>query len=337
MSENESISIKIPSNAQSRKDSPYVEHKKFIEYCTANKVFIDEDMLEAYEKQGLLYPCKRLLYPRELLKRRFRVRHSFPRKKYKIRDEWMLLIDLEKGLQTCNSFMDESFKQAMMNGHPFEQGPIDESNPYVFDPDKQTFRTWKRYKVIVGEIPGTKIRESRAKHYYSSWKIFFIFELNEQNTDTHNRATGTRRGWGITNAPIIESRLDEFIPFFEKMSLFSFRWSLYDSSYYFRNRNEIREEWRTSAEKLVHVAKFYFKGFSYKRWIRFLRKLIDIHEKTREAEKFLLSLEAKSYIARMVRFLRYATDYEFQKICDDVSGPLKNSRSCGSEDGVKIH
>ncbi len=337
MSYNKNISINIRNDAQSRKGFPYVEHTKFIKYCTANKVSVNEYMLEAYEKKGLLYPCRRLLYPRELLKRAFRARHSFRREGYKIRGEWKPLIDLEKLLETCNNFMDEGFKKAMVEGHPFEQMHINREDIYVFDPAKQPFKAWKRYKVIVGEISETKMKDNRAKLYYSSWKIFFVHELNRENTDTYNRATETRRGWGIFNARIIESKLDEFIPFFEKISLFSFRWSLYDSDYYYRNRSDTQEGWAVSAEKLKHVARFYFKDFSYKKWIHFLRKLIEIHENTREAEKILLSLEAKSYIARTVRFLRYATDYEFQKICDDVSGTLKNSRSQGSEDGVDIH
>jgi len=337
MSYNENIPINIPNDAQSRKDSPYVEHTKFIKYCTKNKVSVNESMLEAYEKKGLLFPCRRLLYPREFLKRAFRARHSLRRKGYKIRDEWNPLIDLEKSLDTCNSFLQEGFKKAMVEGHPFEQIHINREDVYVFNPVKQPFKAWKRYKVIVGEISETKMKDNRAKLYYSSWKIFFVHELNRENTDTYNRATGTRSGWGIFNARVIESKLDEFIPFFEKISFFSFRWSLYDSDHHYRNQSDAQEVWAVSAEKLKHVARFYFKDFSYKKWIRFLRKLIEIHENTRDAEKILLSLEAKSYIARTIRFLRYATDYEFQKICDDVSGTFKNSRSRGSEDGVDIH
>ncbi|MBN4050091.1 hypothetical protein JYT17_00555, partial [Nitrospira defluvii] len=318
MSQNENISINIPNDAQSRQDDPYVKHAKFIKYCSANNVFLNGWMLEAYEKNGLLYPCKRLLYPRELLKRQFRVRHSFPRRKYKIRDEWKPLIDLEKSLWTCTNLMHDGFKNAMAEGHPFEQRSRNEKNPYIFNPAKELFKAWKRYKVIVGEISETKIKESRAEHYYSAWKIFFVHELNKENTDTHNRATGTRSGWEIVNARIIVSRLNEFIPFFEKVSLFSFRRSLYDSNYHHRNRKGSEEEWTVSTEKLKHIARFYFEGFSYKGWVRFLRKLIEIHENTREAEKFLLSLEAKCCIARTVRFLRYATNRGNQEQGQDL-------------------
>ncbi len=333
MSDSANISINIPTHARSRNDTPYVQHTEFIKYCKANKVDVNEYALETYEKRKLLFPCIRLLYPRELLRRRYRAVYIANKRKYKILDKWQPLLSLENSIHNCSNWMDKSFSECLENGHPLEQHFSDDLQPFVLNPQKQRFRVWKRYKVIIDD--SSRGKESRAEHYYAPWQVFFLHELDQQNTDTHNRATGVKKGWGVFDSSIVESRLVEFIPFFEKVGFFSYRRNLY--RLYLDRKANSKEDWDCADKKLALVAEHYLQAFPYKNWIRFLRKLIEIYEKSKKLEKILLSLEAETYIARTVGFLRFATGHAFQKICDDVAGPFKNSLSRGSEDGVDIY
>jgi len=335
MAYNENISINIPTDARSRNDAPYFQHFRFIKYCKANKVEVSHSSLEAYEKRKLLFPCKRILYPREMLRKRCRAQYILRKQKYEVPDKWRALIDFRDSVYNSFGWMGRSFNERLENGHPFENDLAEDVQSFVLNPEKQRFKAWKRYKVIIDDVK--RIKESRAEHYYSPWKIFFVQELNQQNTDTHNRATGTKTGWGIIDKHFIkESTLNEFVVFFEKVSLFSYRRNLHQISLD-RKTQKTEANWNAADRKLEKVARNYFEEFPYKKWIRFLRKLIEVYEKCKASEKILLSLEAETYAARTVGFLRFATSYDFEKICNDVSGPFKNSLSRGSEDGVDIY
>lgn len=334
MSEKVNISIRIPSDAQSRGDTPYMEHTDFIRYCKANKVYVSEYELEQYEKKKLLYPCYRILYPRELLRRDFRASYLNDAQSYKIRDEWEPLVNLQDLISKSRLWVYKEFEKAIDDGHPLEQA-INNKNPYIAEPGTQRFIKWERFNVIIGKYNSNNMRESRAKHYYSPWKVFFVYDLKALNTDEHNRATGSRRGWGIVDNRLMHSTLVEFIPFFMIVSSFAYRRSLL-SIYYSEKTSRTQQDWKLIVERKRHIAKGLFPDTIYTEWIRFLRKLIELHERYSDDEKILLSIEAKSYIARTVIFLRNATDYMFEKICADVSGKFEKRSGVGLENGVLI-
>lgn len=332
MSEELKITVRVPSDAQSRGRNPYLEHTDFIKYCKANHVDIHESELEQYEKNKLLFPCYRILYPRELLQKKFRA--SITRSQsYKIHNEWTPLLNLEESMLNSRHWLCKEFKEAIEHGHPFEQA-IFNDNPYLTQPSDK-FKHWHKYKVSVGKIDSSSIKESRAKHYYSPWKVFFIYDLKALNTDEYNRATGLRRGWGIGNSELRSSSLTEFNPFFKTVSAYAYRRSLLDTYYYFERTTQQQQDWNNIVIKKRHLAQKLFSGYTYDSWIRFIRKLIEIYENYRGFEKILLSLEVKSYIARSVIFLRYATDNAFEKICEEVSGKYKEE--CGLENGVLVY
>lgn len=328
------ISLRIPSDAQSHKRIPYMEHKDFITYCKANKVDASEGSLEAYEKKGLLYPCFRVLYPRELLRREFRANHH-PYKDYKSKNEWEPLVELETVISNSRYWDCKECDEAIENDQPLEQA-LKKGNPFVFNPEMQKFKAWNRYKVIEGEIGGSTIKRSRAKHYYSTWKIFLIHDLNGLNTDEHNRATGCKLGWGIIDSNLRPSQLAEFSPFFKIVASFSYRRALLHTKY-FGNQSQTQNDWDAIVKKQETLAKALFPAFEYKKWVRFLRKLIELYENYKEDEKYLLAEEVKAHLVRTVVFMKFATDSEFQKICDDVSGIYKDVRGMGFEEGVSIH
>jgi hypothetical protein len=336
MSDKAEITIRIPLDASSRGSRPYLEHTEFLRYCAANKVHTSESDLEQYEKNKLLFPCYRLLYPRELLRRDFRARHIIDSQSYKIRDEWEPLIRLENQWRNSRHWMFKEFEDSIDYGHPLDQA-LSDNNPYLIQPEVQKkFRWWGQYKVIVDKCGSNSVRESRAKHYYAPWKIFFVYELNEENTDEHNRATGSRRGWGILSKKRRHSSLNKFIPLFRIMSSFAYRRSLL-TTYYFEKTSKRHQDWQEIVKKKRQIAEILYSGAEYITWIRFLRKLIEVHENYRGNEKILLSLEAKEFIARTAIFLKYATSNEFERICDDVSGKFKNIRSLCRENGVFVY
>ncbi|MEW6600593.1 MAG: hypothetical protein AB1499_06445 [Nitrospirota bacterium] len=336
MSDKAEITIRIPSDASSHGSRPYLEHAEFVRYCTANSVPTSESDLEQYEKNKLLFPCYRLLYPRELLRRAFRTRHAIHSQSYKIRREWEPLIVLENQMLNSQHWMFKEFEDSIDHGHPLDQA-VDNNNPFLIRPEVQKiFRWWDRYKVIVDKCGTNSLRESRAIHYYATWKIFIVYELNEENTDEHNRATGSRRGWGILSEEKRHSSLTEFCPFLRIVSSFEYRRSLL-RTYYFEKTSKEPQDWKEIIQKKRLIAQRLYSGTEYIKWIRFLRKLIEIHESYRGNEKILLSLEAKEFIARTAIFLKYVTNYAFERICDDVSGRFKNCRSLCRDDSVFVY
>ena len=80
-----------------------------------------------------------------------------------------------------------------------------------------------------------------------------------------------------------------------------------------------------------------FRLFSYQQWIRYLRKLIELYEGCRERERYLLSEEARTFVAQAVQFISTATGHNFQKICSDVSGKYGKYLDIGVEDGVEVY
>lgn len=335
MSEKVDIGIIIPSDSQSRGDTPYIEHTEFIKFCKAIKIDISEYELERYEKERLLYPCYRILYPRELLRREFVSSYLNDSQCYNIRDEWEPLINLQDLIFKSRHWAYKEFEDAIEHGHPLEQA-ISNSNPYIAKPGTQGFIKWERFNVIVGKYNSSNVRRSRAKHYYSPWKVFFIYDLKGLNTDEYNRATGSRRRWGIIDNKLRHSSLVEFSPFYSLVSSFTYRRSLL-SIYYFEKTSHTQQDWKLIVERKRHIAKELFSDAIYTEWIRFLRKLIENHERYRDNEKILLSLEAKSSIAKTVIFLRNATDCTFEKICADVSGKFKKRSGVGWENGMRVY
>ena len=335
MSDNIDISIRIPSDAQSRAHTPFMGHADFIKYCKANRVDVNESALEGYEKKGLLFPCVRVLYPRELIRRYFRASRDQYGSRYKIRDEWKPLIELEKAMQNDTLWMDKEYERNVERGHPLECALLDK-HPFVIDPAIQKYKAWSNYRIIEGEIDGHKIKTSRADHYYAPWKIFHLFELNELNTDEINRATGRRRGWGFIDKKVRPSSLNEFDDYFKIISSFSYRRYLLRVNYNEATKHTTND-WKRMSSRRKQIAERLFSAYFYKKWIRFLRKLIELHENYREMEKYILSEAASSYIGRTVIFLRNATGYAFQKVCQDVSGPYDKYLGIGMEDEVKVY
>jgi len=328
------ISFRVPSDAQSRENRPYLEYDKFITYCNANKVGVNATVLEQYEKSGLLYPCYRVLYPRELLRRDFRAHNPPYRENYKILSEWEPLIELENSILKSDSWTYDEIREYVESGHPLDQA-IEKINPYIVIPESQKFKMWDRYKVITGTIDSSKIKISRADHYYSPWKVFILLDLTELNTDRHNRAFDAKQEWCFVRKKVKPSPLNEFVPFFKAVSDFSYRRALLINNYRYSTKKR-KPTWRQTLRKCKEIARKLFSKYEYYEWIRFLRKLLEMHEAYRVNEKIRLSIEVENYIARTVIFLRKANNSCFEKVCADVSGKFTKF-GAGYENGVRVY
>lgn len=131
--------------------------------------------------------------------------------------------------------------------------------------------------------------------------------------------------------------LDEFIPYFQKIVSFSYRHYLQEIDYQ-KNSGKTKQEWDEAVQKSRQFARNLVKDAGYNKWIRFLRKIIELHEAYTKNVQIIIREEIKRYIVRTVRTIRYATDYDFKRICDDVCGSLiKRFDGVGCEDGVHIY
>ncbi len=335
MSKKAKIVIRIPSEAQSQADSPYLEHQEFIKYCTANGVSVNEDALEAFEKKGLLYPCFRVLYPQELLRRRFRAGLPYADGLYTVRDEWRPLIDLEEAMHNSRIWLTKEFSKAIDFGHPFERS-LQTENPFVNKPINQEFKAWKKFVITEGVYEGRRSPKSRATHYYSTWKLFIIDELNKLNTYKHNRATGLMSGRVCFNNGLVHSSLHEFSSFFMMVADFSFRRDLLKTEY-FENSKHTASDWGEVVSRSETTAKLLFGAATYSDWIRYLRKLIDLYETFNGNDEFRLAEETKSYILRAVIFLGHSTTNNFHEICKDVDGAHEKYSWIYTENGVNVY
>jgi len=332
------IEIIVPSDARYMFDSPYMKHGAFIKYCNANNVYVSKAALEIYEKNRLLFPCVRLMYPRELLIRRYRSRKSTCSKAPKIIDKWLPLEKLEESVKNCRLADKDEFHDMVKNGHPYDRA-LKDKTLFILNPEDNKFKSWGKYNILVDKHDKRNIYESKAKHYYAPWKIFMVQELNIKNTDEHNRAPGTIRRCGLLDEKLLPSVLGEFTPFFNTITSFRCRFNMLLIAGSLECAGKKRIKRSVAQRRAKSFSKKLFGSQCYKDWIRFLRKLIELHESYLKDEKYLLSLGVRPYMASTIAFLGYSKGhkYKFKKICEDVSGERDKCLGSGFEQGVKIY
>jgi len=180
------------------------------------------------------------------------------------------------------------------------------------------------------------IVEEKPTHYYSTWKLFIVDELNTLNTYHYNRATGLMLGQGCLNKTVIHSSLCEFSHFFRTIADFSYRRYLLKRKYVEGSRHTAAD-WGEVVSKSNTIAKLLFDKTTYLKWIRYLRTLIDLYETFSGSDEFRLAEETKSFIFRTAVFLGHSTSNDFRGICNDVDGTYKHCEEAAMEDGVMVH
>ena len=176
----------------------YLEAKEFVDYCKANNVNTSLNVLEAYEKAGLLIPFYRFVAPDEYIRSLFEYNYKIA---YITPDalfddhKWQEIEHLRTALRSYSFKPLPHFDFALMHGHPLDVS-YRNKNPFLKKPYKDDFIPWEEYKIVAGTLEGRPVREETVEHYYTPWQIFVLDELNLMHTIEENYATKQKKGWG---------------------------------------------------------------------------------------------------------------------------------------------
>ena len=333
MDRNVNLKLRIPSKAQSDAQRPYIEHNEFVGYCKANNIFMNKNALERFEQSDLLFPCCRVIYPREYLRRVERCLHTD--KTFKLNDEWKPLDTLLRELDLCRFSQMDEFQKSINQGHPIKNA-IEKGHPYVELPEEKTFKKWDRYRVTVVNSSKQSFLRSKAIHFYSPWKIFVVHDLNCLNSYTHYTVAGWKsrsQSIKIKNKP---SKISAFKDHFEALSDYSYRINQIVTDYYDNTSHSANN--KVTLDKLIKdFSVLTLNTFDYKEWLRFLRKLIEIHQRCISKEQYIFSQEVTKYIIRLLNLLMTATNSDMEKMHSDYMGSLIGSAGLGTIDNITIY
>lgn len=316
----------------------YLEAEKFIKYCSANNIDASLYALEMYEKAGLLTPIYRLIVPEEYVRETSKVKEPANKVYSKIKQKWSRLINLLNALMEYTLRGSPYFRKTLKNGHPLDYA-YKNKNPFLYKPSAKEFKPWERYKIIVTTEKGEHIKKDTVEHFYASWQIFVLDELNYFHTVEENYVTGHKKGWGILKKNIFSSKLIKYYELFQTVSNFRMMESLIwlDLTLGVKEpviEGELLNELNKKREK---IAKKEYQKYSHDEWIIFIRKLVEVYNEYLKREKIKLSMELKRFLADTVRMIMYATQKSLQEISDDYDGKYKGSKWIGLYERIKIY
>lgn len=320
------------------KSKKYLTAEEFIEHCKANNVETSLDALEAYEKVGLLLPIYRLIVPDEYIRSLFEYNHRnhfYPDVPFDIDNKWQAIEQLRTDLSQYSFKPLPQFAFALIHGHPLDY-TYQNKNPFLQKPSKKTFKLWSEYKIVVETINGDSIKEDTAEHYYTPWQIFVLDELNLMNTIEENYATKQKKGWGILKKELQPTKLVSFFEYFQTISNFRMMESLiwHDTTFDVSSMVIEGELYKQLITRTIAQAKKEYEKHSYPEWIKFIRKLTELHTRYTEREKIRLSDECKRFLTSTINMIIDATKKSFEKICSDYKGRFKKCMGLCMEDDV---
>ena len=146
----------------------YANHSRFITYCRGLNVGTTERELEHYEKIGAMLPVARVVNPKEYIIQGFQAQRN-PQQSPVGLNEWPALRRLTENFGQFPYGYENLTDEQLV--HCFDREMDVGDNPYLHRPGGPQFQPWDQYKVVVGEIQGTEIRQSTAEHYYSYWQV----------------------------------------------------------------------------------------------------------------------------------------------------------------------
>lgn len=318
----------------------YVEAKEFVEYCKANNVDASLHILEAYEKVGLLLPIYRLITPDEYIRALFEYNHRNPfdpNAPFDIDGEWQAIEQLRTALSNYSFKPLPQFSVTLTHGHPLDFG-YQSKTPFLQKPSKENFKPWEEYK-IVATINGHIFKEEKAEHYYSSWQIFVLDELSLMHTIEENYATKQKKGWGIFKKELQPTKLISFFEYFQTISNFEMMESLIQHDITFDVRSMVIEGelYKQLKMRTAEQAKKEYEQHPYPEWIKFIRKLVELHTEYTEREKIKLSNECKRFLTSTINMIIDATKKSFEEISADYDGNFEGCRGLCGEEGVYFY
>lgn len=319
----------------------YVEAKEFVEYCKANNVDASLYMLEAYEKVGLLLPIYRLIAPNEYVRTLFECNHRNPfdpNVPFDIDGKWEAIEQLRTALSHYSLKPLPQFSFALIHGHPLDYA-YQSKNLFLQKPSEKDFKPWEEYKIVAGTINGHTFKEEKAEHYYASWQIFVLDELNRTHTIEENYATKQKKGWGIFKKELQPTKLISFFEYFQTISNFEMMESLiwHDITSDVRNMVIEGELYKQLKTRTAEQAKREYEKYPYSEWIKFIRKLVELYTGYTEREKIKLADECKRFLTSTINMIMDATKKSFEEIKGDYDGRFKGIRSTCREEDIFIY
>jgi len=333
----------------------YFEAQKFVDYCEANRVDASLNVLETYEKHGILIPIYCRVFPDEFIKAKYEYEKKNPLDpvmKLNCPSEWEPIVRLINALSDYNFKLigpfispdgSESFayqEGIIKNGHPLDN-EYKKHNPFLKTPNKSDFRPWKDYEIVVDiDKDGDPVKRNTAEHYYALWQIFIVDDLNYLHTIKENYLTKEQKGRGIVKKNIRESRILEFSDLFQTISNFRMLESIIRIIVTDDVKGSVIEGecYRTLEERTKKIAEKEYAKHNKSEWMKFLRKLVELYYHYTELEKDRLSQELKRFLgstAIMVMMARNK-DLDFERLCNEYG---EGNKSWGIRyiDGIRIY
>lgn len=319
----------------------YLEAKEFVEYCKGNNVDASLNMLEAYEKTGLLIPFYRLVFPDEYIRALFEYDYKVNNTTLDASfddDKWQEIEQLRTALHSYNFKPLPQFDFALKHGHPLDYS-YQNKNPFLQKPDKENFKPWEKYKIVAGTIDGHPVKQDTAEHYYTPWQIFVLDELNLMHTIEENYATKQKKGWGIFKQELHPSKLIAFFEYFQTISNFEMMTSLIWHNISFDVKGMVIEGelYRQFESRTGEQAKMEYKKHSDSEWIKFIRKLVELYTEYTKREKIKLASELKRFLTSTVNMIIDATGKSFEDICNAYDGKFKKFLGMGRDENIMIY
>ncbi|MBM4056325.1 MAG: hypothetical protein FJ264_16970 [Planctomycetes bacterium] len=319
----------------------YLEAKEFVEYCISNNVHASLDMLEAYEKAGLLIPFYRLVFPDEYIRALCEYDCKIIYTELDIPfdgSKWQEIDELSTAINLYSVELTSQFYSALKNGHPLDYA-YQNQNLFLQKPNRENFKPWEKYIIIAGTLDGYPVKEEKAKHYYTPWQIFVLDELNFMHTIEENYATKLKKGWGIFKKELRPSKLGSFCEYFQTISNFRMMKSLIcqDITYGLKSSILEGELYKQLRRRTVEQAINEYGKHSYSEWIKFVRKLVELYMAYNAREKIKLANELKRFLTNTINMLTGATKKPFEEISSAYDGKFKRFGDPGQEEGVVIY
>jgi len=304
----------------------YLEIDEFKKICNELNVQCNNELLDVYEKHGLIYPSYRINRPRDYLQKIFEQNngHDLLKNVIEVPDEYgnLLKFEYEELCRWYHPILHE-FDKALCEGHPLEQA-YKRGEPFIEKPSKDTYRNWGDYKVVLEmtiKDNQHKKTESTARHFYSPWQIYLLEEANHRHTRHINVLINLREGekYALNEQPqklLIAQWQDYF------KSLWDYR---FKKNLLFREalegaaknilEGEDNERFHSRLEK---IANDICLQNPYTSWIKFLKSLCALYFEYQEREKHKLSKCVKKDIRSVIDIVILGFGKTYKDIINDV-------------------
>lgn len=308
----------------------YLELNKFKRICGKCNVAVTDQLLETYERHGLLYPSYRIIRPKEYLQKLFEQHHGPDRYKnvIEVPDKYGNLLKFEhEELDRWQHSNFPEFNKALMEGHPLVQA-YKRGESFIQRPSIEVYRNWDEYKIVLEiTIEGNPIRntDTLARHFYSPWKIYLLEETNRKHIRIINVLIPLKEG-------------EQYIPRKEPQKIALAEWmEHFKSLWEYRLKEDLVF---TKALKGVKgnvlegddLKQFYndcealssdiCARHPYDLWIKFLQTLCGLYFDYREEEKYKLSEYLRNDIKNLIYILMHGSKKLYRDIINDVGTHL---------------